>query len=103
MSMTWFLSKGVEKPRYSGLTSAEEIMARQRDSDSKMDASVRRSSMAGLTLRVAMQDVREVLVGIPHDLYEGDASFPGVLVKNDRLRGLGVLLLALCLAYIVSW
>lgn len=86
------------QPRYSGLTSAVDIARRQAEADRVADAAARRSSMEGLTLRTALEDAREVLFGMPADLWGGDAvALSDLLLKRDRLRGLGVLLVALAL------
>lgn len=81
------------QPRYSGLTSAADVASRQDLANRQADAALRRSSMEGLTLRTALQDAREALVGVPADVYAG-ASLADALLKNDRLRGLGVLAVA---------
>ena len=82
-------------PQYAGLTSAVEVASRAAAADAADAADAARSSMRGLTLRVALQDAREALLGIPADLYAGDGDLAAVLTRNDRLRGLGVLALAL--------
>lgn len=88
------------QPRYSGLTSAVDIASRQDMANRQADAALRRSSMEGLTLRIALQDAREALVGVPVDLYAG-SSLADALLKNDRLRGLGVLAVAVGLLTLV--
>lgn len=82
-------------PRFAGLTSAEDIANRQRRANLRIALAARRSSLAGLTLRVALDDVKEVLVGVPRDLFESrqPASLSSLFLKNDRLRGTGLLLL----------
>lgn len=89
-------------PKYAGLTSAQELARRQAAADREFADRARRSSLAGLTIRTALEDVREVLVGVPADLFgasssEGDGGalpLAHLLAKNDRLRGLGLLCLA---------
>ena len=44
-----------------------------------------------------IEDAREALVGIPADAVSGRGSLYEVLTKNNRLRGLGVLLIVLAL------
>lgn len=82
-------------PKLAGLTSAEDMAARQARADRDFAAKAHRSSLAGLTLRTALQDMREVLVGIPHDVYSspGSVSLWDLVTRNDRLRGLGLLVL----------
>jgi len=86
-------------PTFAGLTSAQELVDRQAASDAAKAAAARRSSLAGLTLRTAWEDVTDVVVGIPSDLFgaSGPLSLRDLLAKNDRLRGLGLLVLLLAL------
>ena len=81
---------------YAGLTTAKQVAARQALQNRRIDARRTRSSLAGLTLRTAWEDIREVAVGIPADLYgaSGPLSLWDLAVKRDRLRGLGLLLIA---------
>ena len=92
----------VAAPEYAGLTSAVDVARRQSAAAALADAALARSSMRGLTLRVALQDAREALVGIPADLFGGERDLLRVLTRNDRLRGIGVLALALSVLYAVS-
>jgi len=81
-------------PQYAGLTSAQELAARQRQADADAEESSRRSGLGGLTIRTALQDLREVVVGVPADLLEDrEVPLADLLARNDRLRGLGLLLL----------
>jgi hypothetical protein len=84
--------------RYSGLTAATDVAEKQAAANRKADARAQRSSMAGLTLRVALEDMRAALVGIPADLYErrGRLSLRKLL-RGDRLRGAGLLLVVVAL------
>lgn len=91
------------QPRYSGLTSSVDIAARQAEANRVADAALRRSGMEGLTLRTAIQDAREALVGIPADLAAGrPASLGDLLLKNDRLRGLGVVAIVVGLVVLAA-
>lgn len=54
------------------------------------------AGIANATLATALRDAGEALVGIPADLYgPRPASLARVFTRNDRLRGVGVLLVAL--------
>lgn len=90
----------MEQYLYAGLTTPQEVASRQEQMNAEEDRRVARSSLEGLTLRTALEDVREVITGIPADLF-GNSAEPlplrDVLTKNDRLRGLGLLLLAVAL------
>ena len=93
-STTAAAARSTATPRYAGLTSAQELVARQRAADGLYDQRARRASLSGLTLRTALEDVREVLVELPIEAYSSGGSLAGLLTKNDRLRGLGLALLA---------
>lgn len=90
-------------PLYAGLTSARQMAERQESANRKESAIAARASMEGLTLRTGLQDIREVILGIPHDLM--NATRPQALwttcSKNNRLRGMGLLLLIAALASLV--
>ena len=89
-------------PQYAGLTSAQELTERQRLVDADIDAAARRSSLAGLTLRTALRDVSDVVVGLPADLLSGGTEVPlSVVTRGDRLRGLGLLLVAMAVVIAV--
>ncbi len=87
--------RATEVSLYAGLSSGQDLARRQAEADRLVDRAAARSSMAGLTLRTAMEDVQEVVVGIPADLFGQSGPLPlwDVLNKNDRLRGLGILAL----------
>lgn len=81
------------EPTYAGLTTSKEVM-RHRDSvNHAATARMLRSATEGLTLRVAMEDMRDVLVGVPRDVHSGKASLAELFGTGDRLRGLGLWLL----------
>lgn len=90
------------RPQYAGLTSAVDIASRQRLANVAEDRKLARSSMRGLTIRTALQDIREVLVGIPQDLRAGRTmGLADLLLKNDRLRGVGLIMMLVGLAALV--
>lgn len=96
------------QPRYAGLTSAVDIARRQKAADEARAVRAKRSSLQGLTLRTALEDIREVLVGLPRDLYASaggpeSLTLVDLLAKNDRLRGLGLLAAVLASIALVSF
>lgn len=93
------------QPRYAGLTSAVDIARRQKAADEARAVRAKRSSLQGLTLRTALEDIREVLVGLPRDLYAAPEgrTLADLLSKNDRLRGLGLLAAVLASIALVSF
>ena len=82
-----------------GLTSPETIAMLQRRANDRADADVRRSSVATMTYQSAVRDAYDALVGITADLAGNTPrkSLGDILGHGDRLRGLGVLLIALAL------
>ena len=87
----------LRQPEYAGLTSAEQIASRQEQAEAVFEARTARSSLGGLTLRVALQDMREALVGVPADLFSshGPLNAWDIFTRRDRLRGLGLWILIL--------
>ena len=59
------------------------------------------AAVANMTLRTAFRDAGEALVGIPADLFGPKPAPLTVLTKNNRLRGLGVMLALVGLAGLV--
>ena len=82
-----------------GLTSADKIAEMQRLANERADAEVRRSSVASMTYETAIKDAYEALVGITADLAGNTSrkSLGDILGHGNRLRGLGVLLIAMAL------
>ncbi len=93
----------LDRPRYAGLTDAVDIATRQRLVNAREDARMSRSSMRGMTLRTVVEDIREVLVGIPEDLLaHSHIGLSDLLLKNDRLRGIGILAVLLGLLVLIA-
>lgn len=78
------------RPQFAGLTTPSDIAAREEAHNRRADEAVRRSSVRALTLRMAMGDVRDALMGWD-------------LLERDRLRGIGLLLIATGLVYMVLY
>lgn len=79
------------------LVRADEMMALQKMSDRYREADAARSSLAGLDVSTAVADAREALLGIPEDLLGNTPrkSLWDSFTHNDRLRGVGVLMVAI--------
>jgi hypothetical protein len=79
------------------LVRADEMMALQKMSDRYREADAVRSSLAGLDVSTAVADARDALLGIPEDLLGNTSrkSLWASFTHNDRLRGVGVLLVAI--------
>lgn len=87
---------------YAGLISTEDIMRRQRAADAERAARLARSSLAGLTLRTGLEDLRAAATGVPRDLVAGESLWTS-LTTDDRLRGLGIACVALGLLGLALW
>lgn len=90
-------------PTFAGLTTSAELTRRQLELNRARAAAAHRSSLEGLTLRVAMQDIREAALGIPRDIARATGPVPlgTLLFTRDRLRGLGLLCLVLAIVGLV--
>lgn len=80
----------------TALARADEMMALQKMSDRYRETSAVRSCLAGLTVGTAVADARDALLGIPADLLGNTPrrSLWASFTHNDRLRGVGVLMVA---------
>lgn len=65
------------------------MAARQQAADRERDGRVRRSGLGGLTLRTAYEDM---VAFVRNALFPDSYALSDIFVKQDRLRGLGVLL-----------
>lgn len=95
-------------PTFAGLTTSAELTRRQLAVNRAKAAAAHRSSLEGLTLRVAMQDIRDAVLGIPKDIARaaGGAnevvSLSDVFMKRDRLRGVGLVLVVCSVLFLVA-
>ena len=78
------------------LVRADEMMALQAEANRAREAADARSSVAGMSLGAAVADARDALLGIPEDLMGNTPrkSLWDIFTHNDRMRGVGVLLVA---------
>ena len=87
----------------NNLATSENIAKLQNDTNILMEKVYKESTWKGLTLRLAVRDAYEALTGIPEDIYQnsGKVSLKELLMKNNRLRGLGLLLVVISLVSIL--
>lgn len=87
----------------TGLASSESLMQLQQQADSAVNASVKRSQVSGLTFEIAVSDARDALMGITTDLAGNTSrrSLVDIVTYKDRLRGLGVIMIALAVSGVV--
>ena len=83
-----------------GLASPRDLVAASENANAVRAETMRLSSAAALTPRMAWRDASEALTGIPRDLYAGK-SVREALTSGDRLRGAGVLLAATALVLLI--
>ena len=94
------IPKGIEHVAnldINSLVTSEDITKLQTDANEYAKKRYEDSTWKKMTIRNAVKDAYEALVGIPEDIYQnsGRISLKKLLVKNNRLRGLGVLLVVL--------
>ncbi len=80
--------------RFAGLTSAVDIADRQARTEALEDAIAHGSSLAGMTLRSVLMDIGEAMDGVPRDFVARGPRAPlrDVVLRKDRLRGIGLVL-----------
>lgn len=86
-----------------GVTPPSVLMQLQERANARAQAQRKRSEVASLTYEEALADAHEALVGITEDL-SGATERKGLkdmLTHNNRLRGLGILLIVLALVGLV--
>lgn len=87
-----------------GITSAQDMMRLQEEADAEARRAAARSSLAELSYSRAVTDASEALTGVMGDLAgtSDRRSLRAILTHQDRMRGLGFLLIALALAGLVT-
>lgn len=76
------------------LATSKDLVNLQKRANELADRERYESSWEGLTIRRAVRDAMEALLGIPADLFGNTKPVPlaELLTKNNRLRGVGILL-----------
>lgn len=82
-----------------GIVSSADLVALQEKANTDARKSEERAGLSALTYDTAFDDAHEALVGLTQDLAGATErrSLKEMLVHKDRLRGLGILLIALAL------
>ena len=82
-----------------GITPSADLMTLQQRANADAQRAEKRSELSALTYDTALADAQEALVGITGDLSGGSdrRSLKEILVHENRLRGLGILLISLAL------
>lgn len=86
-----------------GITPPDKLVKWQAEANAEAAERYKQSSLAGLTYQSAVQDAHEALTGITADLLGTTSrkSVKDMVTHNDRLRGLGILLIVLALVGLV--
>jgi len=79
----------------NNLATPENVKQLQDQANQLAEKRYRESTWRGLTLRLAVSDMSEAIAGIFADLYKnnGSVSVRELFTKNNRLRGLGLLMI----------
>jgi len=87
----------------NNLTTAKDIATLQNKVNKDAEMMYQQSTVRGMTLRNSVQDMREAITGIFSDLYKNNmnVSVGELFTKDNRLRGLGLLLVLASLSYIL--
>lgn len=82
-----------------GMTPSSDIMKMQQQANAASQKAYEKSSINSLTVDTAFGDAHEALVGLAEDLSGRSErhSLKDMLLHGDRMRGLGVLLIAAAL------
>ena len=85
------------------LATSADIVELQKRANAEQARLEREASWKALTVRAAVRDAREAIFGITADLYGNTphASLWEVSTRNNRLRGIGVLLVVLAGSWLV--
>jgi len=91
------VGKGFEnigKFELNNLATPENVKQLQDQANKLAEKQYKDSTWRGLTLRLAVSDMSEAITGIFADLYKnnGNVSIRELFTKNNRLRGLGLLM-----------
>lgn len=86
-----------------GVTPARDMQRLQREANEAAESRFVRSSLASMTFETAVGDANEALSGLMADLSGTTErhSLRDMLMHEDRMRGLGILFIALALVGLV--
>lgn len=86
-----------------GLTPSRGIMRLQAHANAQAAAKRREASLSSLTYAKAVQDANDALTGLADDLAGNTPrkSLKDMVTHNNRMRGLGILLIALAMVGLV--
>ncbi len=83
----------------NALATSQDIIDLQNQANAYVDATRKSLDLRNMTVKQALQDVYEATFGIVRDVYQnsGHVPFVQLFTKNNRLRGIGFLLVMLAL------
>ena len=85
------------------LQTSEDIMERQRQVNAKITRDYESSLLHNITIADVARDIGEAVHGIPSDLFgnTGAAKTWEVFIVDNRLRGVGVLMMAVAAVFLI--
>lgn len=81
----------------NSLATSEDVIKLQNQANAYVDEKRRDLDLRNLTVKGAMRDVYEATFGIARDVFRNEPMSIETFTKNNRLRGLGILLIILAL------
>lgn len=87
----------------NNLATPENVKTLQDQVNQLAEKRYKESTWRGLTLRLAVSDMSEALTGIPADIYKnnGKVGVKELFMKNNRMRGLGLLFILISIVSIL--
>ena len=91
--------------RINSLIPSAEVIRRQEAANKAAETRTSRGSWRAMTIRTALQDARDAVFGLTGDLYgntyDGKKTSLRSLVKEDRVRGVGVVVVVLSVVWML--
>lgn len=85
------------------MQTSQEIMDRQQRVNAAITRDYESARLHNITVSVVARDVGEAVQGISNDLFRNSApvSVEEIFTKNNRLRGVGVLMMAIAAVFLL--
>lgn len=97
-------TRDIEAMREFGMASSADIARLQTQANKEAEAQFERAKVSEMSLSSALSDAHDALVGLGEDLsgLTERQSLKAMLIYQNRLRGLGILLIGLALVGLVT-
>lgn len=85
------------------MQTSDEIMKKQQQINAAITRDYESARLHNITVSAVARDVGEAVQGIPNDLFRNtkSVSLEEVFTKNNRLRGVGVLMMAVAAVFLI--